>query len=89
MIQEQDISLYPNHTWYLDFYASKYLTNNQNSFTKTRIHHLKFLITKREIMILEKENIVTIQIRNRKIFELRNVVYTSIANSNLVFFGQL
>lgn len=49
----------------------------------------EFLITEKKIMILQKDNIVVILIKNRKILLLEHITYTFSNNSNFIFFGQL
>lgn len=89
MTREQDTSPKLNQTWSLDSCASKHLTNNRESFMKTRSRHSKFLIAEGGIMVSEEEGTVSIQMQNGKILELENVAYAPTADLNLVSLGQL
>ena len=89
MTREQNTPPKANQTWYLDSCASKHLTNNRDSFTKTRSRHSEFLTAGGRIMVSEEEGTVAIQMQNGKILELENIAYVPTADSNLVSLSQL
>lgn len=79
----------PNKIWYLDSGASWYIYKNKAIFKDFWHKSIKFSITSKKIIYLQKISIIIISLSNDQSIKLLNIVLVLECKSNLIFFGQL
>lgn len=78
-----------NNTWYLDFYALKYICNNRRLFLDMRINNNEFITTEGEIIQSLKVETIYFHLQIGIIMTLLNIIYVPKCNSNLILLGQI
>lgn len=80
----------PKGVWYLDFCASRHLTNNRDLFIKDLYPKcLNFTTTGGQILRAESIGTIAIPLADGSSIRLEGVVYAPECDSNLILLGQL
>lgn len=77
------------YTWYLDFYASKYICNNKELYSDICTKNYNFITARSKIISSQKVDKIHFFLQTSIIITLLNIAYTPKCNSNLISLGQL